>query len=258
MSRLLITIVLLCLSYLPSARGQSQCLVEFCNNPKDTQPQGCYNPDSVLVDTCNGSPTRGALFGTHWFWFYFAYHVVNVPSSSFDTVIEVSWTAIDTNYATLRAAFSALQKKYGQLWLRVEYPGLTDTLDPGINVFRLRFEEYTCVDSVLNDIEEIPLVVHPGFISYPTVIAGGVGTDPTPNVLRSVYILRHEGASYIVSRSDHTSVGRIELYDLRGSKCATIDASDQQTVLLPIEHLLTGTYIVLCRGAIVGKIQVLQ
>jgi hypothetical protein len=75
----------------------------------------CSNPDSVRIDTCSSSPTFNQLYGKRWFYIKFTHYVIDLPQAPADTILEVSWTAIDTAYPSLRTAFAALESKYGTL-----------------------------------------------------------------------------------------------------------------------------------------------
>ncbi len=60
------------------------------------------NHDSVLVDSLATSPTYLEYYATNGWGLDFKYYVIHRPVASYDTIIELPWTAIDTTYVALR------------------------------------------------------------------------------------------------------------------------------------------------------------
>ncbi|MEI8133479.1 MAG: hypothetical protein WCH46_00210 [bacterium] len=159
-----------CLTSISSFASVPDSCVQLCylHDYYDSTHYGiCHNPDSVKVDTCSGSLTHGELYGKKWFNVRFDPYAISLPSAPYDTVLEVRWTSIDTSYTSLRTSFSVLESKFGTLWLRKGSPDLTDPADSSSHVYQMRFENYVCIDSVVNDLENIAGLVRPYFLSNP-------------------------------------------------------------------------------------------
>lgn len=81
---------------------------------KFPQNSGNYNPDSIKVDSCQGSPTYSHFFAKKFFTIQFEYSVL--PRAGVfpkDTIIEYSWHEIDSIYSSTKAGFQELEKKFG-------------------------------------------------------------------------------------------------------------------------------------------------
>src|SRR5579871_3068831 len=117
----LVVVFLLCaaswLAESAGAQSTDSCLkLEFPDGYFDTNRLATYsNPDSVLIDSCESSPTYLELYGTKLWDVDFAYYVIQRNPAPHDTTIEMSWTSIDTSYGALRVALAALEGKYGTL-----------------------------------------------------------------------------------------------------------------------------------------------
>ena len=144
------------------------CLVLACEVFKLSPQDTCENPYYVKVDMCPGSETFNHLYSQRWFSLDFAYYVIDVPSAPHDTILEMSWTAIDTSYSALRTAFSNLESKFGTLVLRKDIPDRVDSSAQASRLYSVRFVNYVCVDSVLDYLDSFPdFESHPSFLSYP-------------------------------------------------------------------------------------------
>src|SRR5438876_1105599 len=95
------------------------CLaVRICND----SALGTTNIDSMLFDTCYLSPTAGEMYARGGFLITFDDDVFHLPYAPADSIIEVTWQDMDTNYPDLRAAFDTIYQRYGAFVLRKMYP----------------------------------------------------------------------------------------------------------------------------------------
>lgn len=147
------------------AQGRAECLSYFDSIPgwvhgaDDWHPPfAAGNPDSVLVDTCSGSSTYGSFYARKWFRIAFGAYVIPLPTFSADTIIEVSWTAVDTSFSDLRAGLQLIEAKYGSFVLRKLYPESNDTANGASSNFAVRFASAVCVDSVVHAFASLPLM----------------------------------------------------------------------------------------------------
>jgi hypothetical protein len=199
---------------------------------------GLINTDSALVDTCSGSSTYRGIYVKQWFNFAFRYgSMLQLPSAPADTILEVSWTAIDTNYAATRSAFQALETKYGTFVLRKLNPDLTDTNKPlQGGAYKIRFLNYVCEDSAWHDLKAVPEIddtfMQDGLlVPYASVVVTYSfeknGIQIYPNPARS--------SIDILGRSDSP----LFLYDEKG-ECLKVLNPSQETISL--EGLPFGNY----------------
>jgi hypothetical protein len=149
---------------------RSQCLVEFCSIQPDREFEDCWNPDSILIDTCRASTTYGQYYGRGRYNLEFKYAVLELPQAPYDSVVEVPWTMIDTSFPMLREAFQQLENLFGGLWLRKVSPQVADTNHAASKHFELRFDSIIRIDSVINILRssmQLKELVRAGFMSRP-------------------------------------------------------------------------------------------
>ncbi|MEI8133478.1 MAG: T9SS type A sorting domain-containing protein [bacterium] len=224
-----------------------ECLTSWCiDDQYDSTHYGiCHNPDSVKVDTCSGSLTHGELYGKKWFNVRFDPYAISLPSAPYDTVLEVRWTSIDTSYTSLRTSFSVLESKFGTLWLRKGSPDLTDPADSSSHVYQMRFENYVCIDSVVNDLENIAGLVRPYFLSNPGILLS-IPTQVDTHFNNFLLIYPNPASnSFTLRRRDGLAMKEIILYSQSGQKVLTCTPNATE-LQVSITHLANGNYYVNC------------
>jgi hypothetical protein len=116
------------------------------------------NPDSVCVDSCIGSPTFGKQFARETFEIGFTQTIVFLPWAPQDSIIEFSWTAIDTAFPAIRSAFQQLESDFGTLWLRKANPNDTSLNSSGNTAYYLRFANRVAIDSIVSRLSSMQLI----------------------------------------------------------------------------------------------------
>ncbi|TAL66937.1 MAG: T9SS type A sorting domain-containing protein [Bacteroidetes bacterium] len=108
------------------------------------------NPDSVMVDTCDGY-----FYTKKWFFVLLPVNSLNIPQAPPDSILEVGWDDIDTNFQSLRDGFEELENKFGMFTLRKQVPEMSDSNAIGSRVFMIRFNNYVRIDSVYYTLKSI-------------------------------------------------------------------------------------------------------
>ncbi len=111
-----------------------------------------FNPDSVLVDSCQDPPI---IYVYRWFDIVFDNYVIDLPAYPEDTTIDVTWEAISSSYIQLRNDFQELENKFGSYFLRKKTPQIIDSNHIGSRVFLIGFYEYVNKDSVVEYLSKI-------------------------------------------------------------------------------------------------------
>jgi hypothetical protein len=213
------------------------CLRLFCIDKQTREGDStevCQNRDSVMIDTCFGSDTYNSLYSKKWFKIRFHNYVINLFQAPYDTLLEVSWTNIDTMFTSLRSSFSILEDKYGTFFLRKYAPNLTDSTDPASHVYDIRFSTYVPVDSILNDLRNISGLDSYSFSSYPGFLddvlekkSGRneilVVPNPATNSIEVKCDLISDNQSHIISVFD--PIGNVVLNERINSSNSNIDIS---------------------------------
>ena len=137
----------------------------FPNEPE----KGFLNPDSVMVDTClSGSSIfpytpHEILLAKRWFSTILPIHALDIPVARHDTIIERNWRDIDTNFKNLRNGFADLEIKFGEFKLYKTQPENDDTNSYGSRSFRIKFNNYIVIDSVIFYLRKITVLIFPNY-----------------------------------------------------------------------------------------------
>jgi hypothetical protein len=89
MKKTFLVLVLCCSFAVQEIHGQAPKLTLYF---PDSLHNALYNPDSVMVDTCSTSPTFGDVMIKRGIRMALP---IKLPWASPDTILEISWTAID-------------------------------------------------------------------------------------------------------------------------------------------------------------------
>jgi hypothetical protein len=122
---------------------QSDCIKSIII---DDPENGFHNEDSVMVDSCQNPPVQ---LVQKWFLVVFDYYVIDLPEAPEDTILEVTWESISSTYTTLRNEFEEMENIFGDYILRKETPQITDTTHIGSKLFKIYFDNYVVIDSVI-------------------------------------------------------------------------------------------------------------
>lgn len=121
---------------------QAQCLhLKYPHDPQTSQ----FNPDSILIDTCN-SP--GSWYAKGQFELIVSYGILSseavADSNGFYTIDDFDTTA---NYYDV---WDSLNTANGGLRLTKACPACTDSLSPFIKMYYVSFNNYVNIDSIKN------------------------------------------------------------------------------------------------------------
>lgn len=206
---------ILCSAF-PVSAQQADCLCM----PIFTSGMPARNSDSMMVDTCGldaESCVHAAMMGDRNRYYSktgylidFDVPAIRLPTAPEDSILEVTWDAIDTALSVLRADMEGLENKYGSYVLRK-----LDPADSSSQRFELRMDDYENVDSIVVDLSEIDnlrLDRDPNFefiLSGPADRAEDLGLTVFPSPARDYVI--------VTAREPARS---ISLYDLLGREVA--------------------------------------
>ncbi len=145
-----------------SVRAQSGCLCI----PRETfegklTPQNsdslfaidtCLVPNNVACDSLLGlsqlSKYNAALYTRRYYFSFDMHNYFSLPSLPYDSMVFVTWQQIDTSFPATRAAFAAIEARFGSFLMRKISPNLTDTLRDLTNTFIIYFKNLQFADSL--------------------------------------------------------------------------------------------------------------
>ncbi len=125
------------------------------------------NHDSVMVDSCDGSPTYGRYYGKKYFYVKFNYNIIpRELIAPADTIIEYIIDSIDIKYTDAINDFTHLQSIYGNFKFREIYPNLPDTTIALPRVFKLLFSNFVPIKQVEDELNNFSCIEIAGFVSW--------------------------------------------------------------------------------------------
>ncbi len=172
MKTFVIAVVLLTLGFEPwgaeraAAQGvDSTCLAlwQYCTQYNVLVPPGIsvdsaakLNPDSVRIDTCEGTLTYLREYAKRRFGIHFQYYIFS-DSVYPDSVVTRQWQEIDSIFPELRKHMQAIEQRFGEFTLQNRYErSLSDTSDDVSKFWYLNFDQYVSVDSALAYLKSLP------------------------------------------------------------------------------------------------------
>jgi len=208
--------------------------------------------DSVLFDTCNSTPLN-ALY-SRFATIIFDSNAINLPWAPADSILDVAWQAIDTNYPVLRDSFQNLELTFGSFIFQKEYPDDTNSSTVVPNIFYLRFLGYGYYNE---DTLDSALSAIPGIIFYlppaPDIYPAGVVNGANQSVQNHFMLFPNPAHETIRIQSDADNLlGQIQIIDALGRPIKSIFAAQgRQGVEIDIHDLPTGSYSLRCGNNIV-------
>ncbi len=127
---------------------------------QDTAGCGCtgLKVDTTGISTNffpNGPYPTGRIYAKQYWHVELPSNALRLGYGAIDSIITVSWTAIDTSFHALRDSFQVLESAYGvTLTLRKVYP--TDTTGLNDRIYWLSFDEYLNTDSIAGRVSGFP------------------------------------------------------------------------------------------------------
>ncbi|MEP7234878.1 MAG: T9SS type A sorting domain-containing protein [Ignavibacteriota bacterium] len=205
-----------------------------------------HNPDSIYVDSCIGSASYLHKFAKQWYDLEFEYgSMLPIPAVPVDTIINIEWNLIDTNYTGTRAGFDTLQQKFGHFILEKGIPRAGDTSDFLSRIFEIRFDSIVDINAIVNQMSRIPLLYGTARYLDRSGIMNSVAAQPEE---RS-YLIHPNPAKEMTTAEISTSQSglfSLQLYDVLGKKVkdvfsARIEAGKKE-ITVDLQDLSIGEY----------------
>jgi hypothetical protein len=253
--------------------------IESTINPRDTIIY--VNQDSALVlDTCglfqlssrsysdcgdiyenwdiNKEERHSRLYAKQHWTVRFDVAAIYIPKAPSDTIIEVSWEAIDTSFAEIRTAFQQLEQQYGAFRLRKFYPDY-DTNEFS-QVFLLYFDNYVNIFDIEEYIDSIPNTScdFSRWIVKPVSVNNENGESLIKDKIFSIIASNNKKEILIQTNIDFSGDNFIIINDMNGRAIKTIKIENSFSgTIIPINvsDLIKGIYFV-CIGNYCNKFYV--
>jgi len=245
MKKLILILALLFVSNSLYSTPPDSCLKMICNNDYHFDPgknayTGSYNPDSVMIDNCEDSPTYKKRFAKRYFTIRFERNFY-----PFDSVIKphTSKTVSDLSDSKpeCKFQFQQLETIYGTIYFEGElYEAENDSifyLNPGV---RLYFEYYHATDEIeatfLNNIDSLRYISFDANYGTPLTSDMNEAKESKNNLL--IYPNPVKNILEIKSLSNEYFNHKITIYNLSGQ--ILIESKYQEVI--DISNLTQGIY----------------
>lgn len=216
---------------------------------------GFYNPDSVRIDSCSGSPSYLKKFGKGMFLFNTSQTIAFLPWADEDSIVEFSWQAIDTSFPNVRTAFQQLESQYGTFYLRKIQPHDTVLNSPGNTSYKLRYATHVQLESVQASLASIPLVDYARYQNQVGMTVGGIQeADGSANMP-----FRVSGSDNMITVSTPNNYSKGTIVSLLGNSVLQFTfertSANEVQANINISSLPNGIYFVVCGGRSVAFVK---
>jgi hypothetical protein len=218
------------------AQTHDSCLAMFARN--DTI-SGYYNEDSMMVDTCYLSSTAGQRY-VRAVLIKFDNDLFHLPAAPADTIIEVGWQDMDTNYPALRTAFDTIYHRFGAYVLQKIHPEDTNSLSIYLTQYKLIFDHYTCLKPLAAFLDSLSDTLNYS-IKEPRYPSESVPTDIIRNSIEIVGLNRDILTLKIQSGGQDKL---LSIIDING-KIILQKTVDNEVLIIPLQQFRSGNYFVL-------------
>jgi hypothetical protein len=196
-----------------------------------------FNPDSVMVDSCEGSPTYGEYYGKKFFYMTFNYNIIprNYLAPA-DTIIEYTIDNIESQYTDAINEFTQLQTTYGSLKFREVLPDKLDTTSYYKRFLYVIFNNYVPIEEVEDEIIKFTCIESAGFASW-------FGVESDVSVSKSntdeIFLFPNPVSEFLMIRGlEESHVQSISIFNTFGQKLYEGDLKEQ----IDVSSLTPGVY----------------
>ncbi len=197
------------------------------------------NPESVMIDSCDGSPTYGVYFGKKYFTVMFNYNIIpRTYLAPPEAIIEYTIDSIDSKYSIAINEFTQLKLNYGNFKFREQVPNMPDTSLVLCRSLYLIFDKYV-------PIKEIEQVLN-GFTSvksgYFSSWFGAISDVNESNTDNDEIIIYPNPVSNIIMIQgiDSSDMQSYSIYDTYGKKIIEGEFNKQ----IDVSYLIPGVYFI--------------
>ena len=205
---------------------------------------GGHNRDSVLIDTCIGSPTLGRWFAKKTYEFN-TYNYFFQPKPLLIGE-KYTWENIDTVFPTIRNKFKTLAETFGNYSIMRYDDGSSDSLHLEVPIFIIEFDNYVCVDSVILFLQEIDSVFGVELLNKP-------GYYSVEDILNQTEIVQNYGNTIYIDLKNELIIKNMDIliYDVFGNILIRSSVhAGESSISIDINTLNSGIYFLRIENSI--------
>ena len=256
-TQLLFLFVLFLLFCLPNAAKAEQ--MQDSLNPcweliyPDEPDKGYHNPDSVMWDTClcdkklRPKSLCNYIYAKQWFGLGLPYRALYIPEAPYDTLIYRTWMDIDTNYKKMKQDFQNMEKLFGFYRFRKVFPEDTDSTSDGSRYFKIIFDKYVHIKTIVDYLYTIDSVEHPVYVLlYGNDHDDYVSDNNINNYLINIYPNPTKNILNVIVNKDF-KIFNLKIYNIYGT--CLIDTyrgnyNKGEKVTIDINNWINGIYFI--------------
>ncbi len=198
-----------------------------------------FNYESVMIDSCDGSPTYGVYFGKKYFTVMFNYNIIpRTYLAPPEAIIEYTIDSIDSKYSIAINEFTQLKLNYGNFKFREKVPNMPDTSIVIPRTLYLIFDNYV-------PIKEIELLIN-GFTSVESGYFSswfGLISDVDDSKINNsdIFIYPNPVSNIIMIQGiDSSDMQSYSIFDTYGKKIIEGEFNKQ----IDVSYLIPGVYFI--------------
>jgi hypothetical protein len=196
-----------------------------------------FNPDSVMVDSCEGSPTYGEYYGKKYFTLKFNYNIIpRTYLAPADSIIEYTIDSIGIQYTSAKNEFSQLLTTYGNFSFREKVPNMPDTTIVLGRTLYLIFDNNVPINEVENQLTNFSSIKTAYFSSW-------FGVESDVSVSKSntdeIFLFPNPVSEFLMIHGlEESHVQSISIFNTFGQKLYEGDLKEQ----IDVSSLTPGVY----------------
>ena len=200
------------------------------------------NPDSVMVDTCEASPTYDQRFANRYYIVQFPYEEYPFNFEPFHPNSTATYRDIDSAYPGYIDGFQSIENKFGN------FVFLRRNTEPDSNiqknpVFSMKFDEYVCIDSVVEALKSIENLKYSAYVNNAVHLTN---VDDNKDG-KSIKIFPNPSENKITIKINEINNNKnsINIYSLDGRlKISQLIQFSSETIDIDISKLINGIYYI--------------
>lgn len=217
------------------------CLQMACPNDYDylNNPSGTSNPDSVMVDSCNNSPTYTKWFAKRYFYiqfnrYYYPFNFILKPYS------KVRISEISQSKPELKQQLEQLESELGIIYFHGHEYEETDSVELFNPVLRFSFEQNQNIDNIIDLFKDrIDSSLYVGYMNKVMILVNVKDENKEFNISFSFYPNPVNDILHIKSKNNINNC-KLSIYTLNGEKL--LETEIKETI--DISRLSSGIYYV--------------
>jgi hypothetical protein len=219
---------------------------------KHIPSMGYFNPDSVMWDTCQCTNKFdcGFRYTKKWFLITFPHRPF---ANNYDSLYERNWSEIDSSFLELKSYFKKTDSIFGHFYLTRHDTNYTDSMFAINRRFKIRFEKYVNIDSVITYFWNCPDTLYPSRLQSDYILFSSVDEDKKYSNKKGNNLILTNGTTVLIKlKYEFNNSEFVKVYNFLGNEISvydnnTLKISTDNTITLDLTNYAKGIYFIIIK-----------